>query len=108
MDRPWRFRAQTQKRKVIDVAHEVESMFSSNRVVPWHGLGNVLPGYPDSREEVLTAAGLDWQVGEFPVNVELPDGTRIEAADRKGIVRLTDNSLLSIMGRGTRRFSRTS
>ena len=66
------------------MAHEVESMFSSNRVVPWHGLGNVLPGYPESREEVLTAAGLDWQVGEFPVTVELPDGTKIEAADKKG------------------------
>jgi phage/plasmid-like protein (TIGR03299 family) len=80
--------------------HEVESMFSSNRVVPWHGLGQVLPGYPGSREEVLTAAGLDWQVGEFPVTVELPDGTKITAPEKKGVVRLTDNSLLSIVGSG--------
>jgi len=82
------------------MAHEVESMFSANRVVPWHGLGSVLPGYPNSREEVLTAAGLDWQVGEFPITVELPDGTKIDAPDKKGIVRITDSSLLSIMGQG--------
>jgi phage/plasmid-like protein (TIGR03299 family) len=70
----------------------------SVRKTPWHSLGNVLPEYPKSKQELLEAAGLDWSVGEFPVFVEAPDGTRIQAEDKKGIVRLTDNTLLSVMG----------
>jgi phage/plasmid-like protein (TIGR03299 family) len=77
----------------------VETMMSV-RERPWHGLGVVLPEYPKSKEELMDAAGLSWSVGEFPVTVELPDGTKLTAEDRKGIVRLTDNSLLSIMGGG--------
>lgn len=79
------------------MAHQVESMMSV-RKRPWHGLGVQLEEYPKSKQELLESAGLDWSVGEFPVFVEAPDGTRIEAEDKKGIVRLTDNSLLSVMG----------
>src|SRR6478609_525543 len=86
----------TTYRKVSNVPHQVESMMSA-RKTPWHGLGVVLPDYPKSKRELLEASGLDWQVGEFPVFVEAPDGTRIEAEDKKGIVRLTDNALLSVM-----------
>lgn len=75
----------------------VETMMSV-RELPWHQLGVVLPDYPKSKQELLEAAGLDWSVGEFPVFVEAPDGTKVEAVDKKGIMRLTDNSLLSIMG----------
>src|SRR5215203_3688099 len=53
--------------------HDVENMFSV-RSVPWHGLGSVLPEHPKSVEEILTAAGLNWEVGEFPVQVTLPSG----------------------------------
>src|SRR5450759_3510214 len=80
------------------MSHEVESMFSSNREIPWHGLGNILPNYPTSKQEILVAAGLDWQVGEFPVEVELPSGKRLVADDKKAIVRLSDETLLSVMG----------
>ncbi len=79
------------------MSHEVEEMFSV-REVPWHGLGNVLPEYPKSREEILVAAGLDWEVGEFPVQVELPSGNVLVAEDKKAIVRLSDETLLSVMG----------
>lgn len=80
------------------MAHEVEEMFSSNRQVPWHGLGNVLPGYPKSRQEILTAAGLDWEVGELPITVTMPSGEVVTDPNHKAIVRLTDESLLSVMG----------
>jgi phage/plasmid-like protein (TIGR03299 family) len=61
-------------------------------------LGNVLPGYPKSRQEILEAAGLDWEVGEFPVQVALPSGKTLVAEDKKAIVRLSDETLLSVMG----------
>jgi phage/plasmid-like protein (TIGR03299 family) len=72
----------------------------SVREVPWHGLGNILPDYPKTKQELLEAAGLDWQVGEFPVTIDLPSGKKIVAEDKKAIVRMTDESLLSIMGQG--------
>jgi len=79
------------------MSHEVENMFSV-RSVPWHGLGNILPAYPKTKQEILTAAGLDWEVGEFPVSVVLPSGNVVTAADKKAIVRLSDEKLLSVMG----------
>lgn len=79
--------------------HDVEDMFSV-RENCWHGLGNVLPDYPKSVDEILVAAGLNWDVGEFPVTVEMPSGKRVVAEDRKAIVRLSDESVLSIMGGG--------
>jgi phage/plasmid-like protein (TIGR03299 family) len=77
--------------------HDVEEMYSV-REIPWHGLGSVLPEYPKSVDEVLTAAGLNWEVGEFPVQVTLPSGKTLTADDKKAIVRLPDESLLSVMG----------
>lgn len=79
------------------MGHEVESMMSV-RSVPWHGLGNVLPEYPKTKQELLEAAGLSWEVIELPVSVTFPDGTTVVAEDKKGIGRATDHSLLSVMG----------
>src|ERR1035437_1516314 len=80
------------------MGHEVENMFSVGRELPWHQLGSLLPNYPTSRQEILVAAGLDWQVGEFPVEVRLPSGKTLIAEEKKAIVRLSDESLLSVMG----------
>lgn len=77
--------------------HDVEEMFSV-REIPWHSLGSVLPQYPTSVQEILVAAGLDWEVTELPVEIPLPSGKRITAPDKKAIVRLSDESLLSVMG----------
>ena len=74
--------------------HDVEEMFSV-RSVPWHGLGSVLPEHPKSVEEILTAAGLNWEVGEFPVEVVLPSGKTLVAEDKKAVVRLSDETLLA-------------
>ncbi len=43
------------------MAHEVETMFSGNRMTPWHGLGNVVDGVLTAREAIV-AGGLDWTV----------------------------------------------
>lgn len=47
------------------MAHKFETGFSV-REVPWHGLGNVLDGYPGSWAEARTLAGLDWDPEEVP------------------------------------------
>lgn len=80
------------------MSHQIENMMSVGRELPWHNLGVLLPDYPKSKEELLKAAGLDWEIGELPVEVPLPNGQRLMALDKKGIVRLSDNTLLSIMG----------
>jgi hypothetical protein len=46
--------------------HDVEEMYSV-REIPWHGLGSVLPEYPKSVDEVLTAAGLNWEAGDLAI-----------------------------------------
>ena len=79
------------------MAHEIENFFSV-RQNAWHGLGSVLPDHPKSVDEILTAAGLNWDVEQLPVTVTFPDGTTVTAEDKVGIGRSTDHSLLSIMG----------
>lgn len=54
------------------MAHEIEkfdTMFAV-RTPPWHNLGVVLDNPPTSEEAILSA-GLDWDVGLFPLNVDL-------------------------------------
>lgn len=75
---------------------DIESFFSV-REAAWHGLGNLLPAHPKSVDEILTAAGLNWEVEQLPVTVTFPDGTTVTAPDKVGIGRQSDHSLLSIM-----------
>lgn len=51
------------------MAHLVETMFSSNRIVPWHGLGQVIEEAPDSAA-AIKLAGLDWEVRKRHIYVE--------------------------------------
>lgn len=51
------------------MAHLVETMFSANRIVPWHGLGQVIEEAPDS-VAAIKIAGLDWEVRRRHVYVE--------------------------------------
>jgi phage/plasmid-like protein (TIGR03299 family) len=44
----------------------VETMFSANRIVPWHGLGKVIEEAPDS-VAAIKLAGLDWDVVQTPI-----------------------------------------
>jgi phage/plasmid-like protein (TIGR03299 family) len=48
------------------MSHEVETMFSGNRITPWHGLGNVVDGVLTAREAIV-AGGLDWTVSLQPI-----------------------------------------
>ena len=54
---------------------ENDYMFSGNGQVPWHGIGAVLKGVPNS-EEAIKAARLEWLVEQVPVyshnNLEVP------------------------------------
>lgn len=69
----------------------VESCFSANRVVPWHGLGTIVENAPTSLD-ALHLAGLDWDVIQSPVMV---NGN--EVANYKANVRSSDNSVLGIV-----------
>lgn len=72
----------------------VESMFSANRVVPWHGLGKVLDS-PLTSEEAIVAAGLDWHVIREPIFKE--NGVNVPGYFAN--VRDTDGSVLGVVTR---------
>lgn len=79
------------------MAHNVESMFSANRVVPWHyeltkDVTKLIQEAPTSKE-ALHLAGLDWDVLQTPVYME--NGTVIP--NYKANVRSTDNACLGIV-----------
>lgn len=44
----------------------VETMMSANAIIPWHGLGEVLTGYP-TIEEATRHSGLTWAVQKYPL-----------------------------------------
>lgn len=82
------------------MSHEVETMAYAGQV-PWHGLGariddNISP------EEMLKAAGLDWQVDLLPLKADKPDGTQISVKDRFALVRSDNNRVLTIAGKSWR------
>lgn len=71
----------------------VETMFSSNRQVPWHGMGIIVEDAPTS-EDAIRLAGLDWKVEQKPIY--LADGTEIKG--NYANVRSSDNKPLGIVG----------
>lgn len=73
------------------MAANVESMFSGNRVKPWHGLGTIVDGTLAS-DEAITAAGLDWEVKQAPSFIDV-DGARINTGDIINY-RTSDNAVL--------------
>ena len=74
------------------MAANVETMFSGNRVVPWHGLGEVVEGTLCSAE-AIEKAGLNWQVLSEPIFTE--DG--IQVPNYKANIRDKDRSVLGIV-----------
>lgn len=86
------------------MSHLFDTGFSV-REVPWHGLGNVLDGYPENWAAARTLAGLDWDPIEVPcyeVGELYADGrasvTMIE--DFKQIKRSDTGARLSIVRDG--------
>ena len=77
--------------------HNVESMFSANRVVPWHyeltkDATKLIQEAPTSKD-ALQLAGLDWTVEQTPVYME----NGIVIPNYKANVRSTDKSCLGIV-----------
>lgn len=78
------------------MSHEIETMAYAN-AVPWHGLGNNVD--PKSTvEEMLVAAGLDWEVKLRPIYAQAENGDMIKLPLRRALVRSTDNKVLSVTG----------
>jgi phage/plasmid-like protein (TIGR03299 family) len=78
------------------MAHEIETMAFANEV-PWHGLGQrVDPNV--SIEEMLVAAGLDWEVELRPMYAEAPNGEMIRLPIRRALMRTSDNKVMTITG----------
>lgn len=71
---------------------EVETMFSGNRVVPWHGLGEVVEGTLCSAD-AIEKAGLNWEVKSEPIFTE----TKIEIPHYRANIRTTDQKILGVV-----------
>lgn len=78
------------------MAHEVETM-AYVREVPWHGLGNKIESLATS-EEMLVAAGLDWEVEKRDVLVPLKESGYRKIPNQWGVVRATDEEPLGVTG----------
>jgi len=71
----------------------VETMFSANRVVPWHGLSVLVQDAPSS-EDAIKLAGLDWTVESRKVFIEDSRGKMTEVPNVIANVRSTDDFVL--------------
>lgn len=79
------------------MSHEVESMFSAGRVVPWHyeltkEHTKLIQEAPTSAD-ALRLAGLDWEVNQAPVFTD----NGMEIPGYKANVRSTDGKVLGIV-----------
>lgn len=75
---------------------EVENMFYVGEV-PWHGLGIHLDNPPDTWQEAVVLAGLDWEVEKRKVYFD-SHGNPSEFAGKYATVRTSDEKPLGIIG----------
>ena len=68
---------------------ETDNMFSVKQR-PWHGFGNVIENAP-SIIEGIKLAKLDWNVHREPLYINEADGTQIQVANKRAIVRNIHN-----------------
>lgn len=78
------------------MAHELEFVDGKAQMayvgdVPWHGLGTKVPADLTS-EQMLQAAGLDWEVEKIPAYYEL-NGER-RAIGQSALIRISDGKML--------------
>ena len=83
------------------MAHEVETMAYAN-AVPWHGLGARVD-QDVSVQEMLEAAGLNWELKQVPLQVAPSDRTPeamvgLPVLERSAWVRDTDNKVMAVAG----------
>ncbi len=77
------------------MAHEFESGMSVGEV-PWHGLGKVLETPPQSVEEAIVMADLNWSVALCPLRATF-EGETIESSSRS-VIRTSDKTELGVVG----------
>lgn len=77
------------------MSHAVETMAWRNEV-PWHGLGVQVSGIP-SVDEMIKAAGLDWEVRQYPMFANVA-GEFVPVKQRQALVRETDKKILTVTG----------
>lgn len=80
------------------MAHEFESGFFSNGQKAWHGLGTVLDDHPETAEEAIKAAGLDWKAEKRPLVARAADGTSVDVPGGFAVMRDSDKSILGVVG----------
>lgn len=83
------------------MAHEVETMAYANQV-PWHGLGARVD-QSVSVEEMQKAAGLDWELIKYPLQLGIPEGQLGldddnvgKAVNRVAHVRSSDGKVMTV------------
>lgn len=78
------------------MAHNVETMAFAHET-PWHKLG-VRVGADTTPDQMLIAAGLDWEVEKRKLYTAGADGAPIEVIRRKALVRKTDDRVFDVVG----------
>lgn len=77
-------------------------LFDSGFVVrepAWHGLAEVLETEPETAEEAILAAGLDWQVRKAPIFAEIPGDGSVHVDNRFATYRTDTNAVLGVVGK---------
>jgi phage/plasmid-like protein (TIGR03299 family) len=74
----------------------VDTMFSADLQVPWHGLGSIIKDAQLS-EDAIKTAGLEWEVEKRPLFVQANE-TMISPKEWVATVRKDNNSVLGIVG----------
>jgi len=77
------------------MSHLVEQMAYAGEV-PWHGLGKKVPN-DLSAEQMLKAAGLDWEVNKVPAFITI-DKKKVDIG-RSALVRSSDNTILDVVSK---------
>ena len=78
--------------------HNVETMFSSDGITPWHGLGRIIQEAPTSHD-ALTLADLDWKVNKLPLAAKVNNnGYQLAVENFYANVRSSDNKVLGVVG----------
>lgn len=79
------------------MAHLVETMAYAGEV-PWHGLG-VKVEADMTPDQMMRAAGLDWEVTKQPMMATIDDeGTIVDVPGKKALIRSSDSKVLDIVG----------
>ena len=81
------------------MAHEIDAhdvFVSYNGQNAWHGLGNVIAGYP-TLEEAWANSGMNWVVNQFPIQADV-NGKIISINDKFMNVRMDKEIPLGVVG----------